>query len=100
MVITVLLSHGKGVSLVNEPHSRLPSRAPMDRDAHLQSFLHILLDPPLHIPLTEFPQREMLHFWSPSSTISQSKWTPPPPGSPTPISRAFFYTSPDNSPVL
>jgi len=27
MVITVLLSHGKGVSLVNEPPSRLPNMA-------------------------------------------------------------------------
>jgi len=60
---------------------------------------------PLQVPLTELPQREMLHFWNPPSNISQSyQEMDSLPGSQTdrqtPISRALFYTSPNNSPVL
>jgi len=67
-------------SLVNEPPSRLPSGAPMERDAHPLSLIpHILLDPQQRSPPpgspNRAPEREMLPFWSPPSTISQnSQW--------------------------
>jgi len=59
---------------------------------------------PLQVPPTELLQRQMLHFQSHPSTISQSSQEIDPPQVlkriETPISRALFYTSPDNSPVL
>jgi len=53
-------------SLVYEPPFRFSSRAPMERDACLQSLhLHILRVPskgaPLQVPLTQLPQRETLY---------------------------------------
>jgi len=47
-------------SLVNEPPSRLPSRAPVERDSRLQNLFYITFrvlskGAPLQVPLTERP---------------------------------------------
>jgi hypothetical protein len=48
-------------SLVNEPSPRFPSRAPIERDAHLQSLFYItfilLSKSPIHEPPSRFPNR-------------------------------------------
>ena len=71
-------------SLVNEPPSRFPSGAPMERDAHPQSLpLHIIWisskGTTIQVPLTKIPQRGMLHFWSPPTISQSSQETDPPP---------------------
>jgi len=55
---------------------------PISRVLYISFWIPSKGAPPLQFPLTELPQREMLHFWSPPSTIKvPSKWTSP-PGSP------------------
>jgi hypothetical protein len=54
-------------SLVYEPLPRFLSGAPMERDAHLKAFSIYPSGPParkpcLQVPLTELPEREMLHL--------------------------------------
>ena len=64
-------------SLVNEPPSRFPSGARVERDSHFQNLFYITFrvlrkGSPLQVPLTGRPQRRMLRFQCPPSTISQS----------------------------
>jgi len=77
-----------------------PSPEPSDR---------IFPDPrqrnPLQVPLTELPRRKLLPFRSPHSLPLKIPSKRSPAGSPpetlrieTPVSRPFFYPSPNNSP--
>jgi hypothetical protein len=95
-------------SPVNEHPSRFPTnRAPMERDISFQSLplLNLLglqesTPPPLQVHLTDRPKRQMLHFQSSLSSVSQQSPVNEIPSFPTgplwrelPISRAFIFVS-------
>jgi hypothetical protein len=80
----------------------------MERDAHLHSFFTYpsgspLKEPPLQVPLTELLQRDA-QFPEHSKYLSKFPVNGPlsqvPQWRERPDSRAFFYTSPHNSPYL
>ena len=48
-----------------QPSSRFPIGAPMERDPRHQSLPLHRKGAPIHIPLTQLPQRKMLYFYSP-----------------------------------
>jgi hypothetical protein len=52
-------------------------------------------EPPFQVSLTELPQREMLHIWSPLSPSLKipSKWTPPQVSQRTPTDRDARFQS-------